>query len=259
MPDADRCIEFLRDQAFSLSHSGPSGRFGTALLRPELPNVWSLNYLFAERELGAATAQALADEADDLLGAAGLRHRKIEVLDGETGRRLAPEFRDLGWHVERDLVMPHRRPPDRETDTSAVEELGADALTSTWAEGLRNEFAGKEDVVRQLVEHKQVLADAGARFFAARANGTIAAYCDLYSDGHTAQIEAVMTLERFRNRGLARAVVTAALATARAEGHDLVFLLADDADWPKELYRRLGFAVEGDVYEFTLRAGTSPV
>jgi GNAT superfamily N-acetyltransferase len=258
MPDADRCIAFLRDQAFRISHPGPSGRFGTALLRTELPNVWSLNYLFAERELEAATAQALADEAEDLLGSAGLRHRKIEVLDGGAGRRLAPEFRALGWHVEHDLVMPRRRPPDREADASSVEELDAETLVPTWVEGMRRDFAGKEDVIHQLVEHKRVLAGDGARFFGARANGTIAAYCDLYSDGRTAQIEAVMTLEPFRNQGLARAVVTAAVAAAQTAGHDLVFLLADEADWPKQLYEKLGFDVEGDVYEFTLRAA-SPI
>ena len=256
MPDVERCLSFLRDHAFRVSHRGPSGRFGTALLRPELPNVWSLNYLFAERELETVTAQALIDEADELLGSAGLNHRKVEVLDGEAGSRLAPEFSRLGWHVEHDLVMPHRRPPDRETDASAVEELDADSLAPTWAEGMRNDFAGKEDVIRQLVEHKRVLGADGARFFGARANGMIAAYCDLYSDGETAQIEAVMTLQRFRNRGLARAVVTGALAAARAEGHDLVFLLADDADWPKHLYDKLGFDIEGDVYEFTLRAAS---
>lgn len=258
MSDVERCLGFLRDQAFRLSQRGGEGRFGTALIRPELPNVWSLNYLFAERELDAATAQALAAEADDLLGAAKLGHRKIEVLDGEAGRRLAPGFRQLGWHVEHDLVMPHRGPPDREADASGVEEVDADTLATTWAEGMRRDFAGKEDVVEQLVQHKRVLAGDGARFFAARAGGTIAAYCDLYSDGHTAQIEAVMTLERFRNRGLARAVVTGALETARAEGHDLVFLLADDADWPKQLYEKLGFEIEAGVYEFTLRAA-SPI
>lgn len=258
MSDVERCLGFLRDQAFRLSQRGGEGRFGTALIRPELPNVWSLNYLFAERELEAATAPALAAEADDLLGSAKLRHRKIEVLDGEAGRRLAPGFRQLGWHVEHDLVMPHRHPPDREVDASGVEEVDADTLATTWAEGMRRDFAGKEDVVEQLVQYKRVLAGDGARFFAARADGTIAAYCDLYSDGHTAQIEAVMTLERFRNRGLARAVVTGALETARAEGHDLVFLLADDADWPKRLYEKLGFEIEAGVYEFTLRAA-SPI
>ena len=44
-----------------------------------------------------------------------------------------------------------------------------------------------------------------------------------------------------RRRGLARAVVRAALRSALGAGHDLVFLVADEADWPKELYREIGF------------------
>jgi GNAT superfamily N-acetyltransferase len=259
--DLHRCLAFLRDHAFRITHPGPSGRFGTALLRPELPRVWSLNYVLAERELGSATAEQLAEETDELLGPAGLEHRKIEVLGDNAGARLAEEFRTLGWHVERDLVLSHRRPPDREADISNVEEVDAETLASTWIDGMRPDFGRDEDVIQQLVEHKRVLASDGARFFAARVEGSIAAYCDLYSDGKTAQIEAVMTLERFRNRGLARAVVSAALAASVAAGHDLTFLLADDADWPKRLYEKLGFDAIGDVYEFTLRgkAHTSPI
>ena len=66
-----------------------------------------------------------------------------------------------------------------------------------------------------------------------RAGDEIASTCELYSDGVTAQIEAVITLEQHRNKGLARAVVMAALDDALAEGHDLVFLVADDDDWPQ--------------------------
>jgi ribosomal protein S18 acetylase RimI-like enzyme len=253
MTEADRCVSFLRDHAFRVTHPGPSGRFGTALLYEELPRVWSLNYVLVERDLDTATADALAAEADELLGGAGLRHRKVEVLDEAAGERLAGEFQELGWHVERDLVQPHRRRADREVDVSFVEEVDTETLAPVWAEAMRTEFGSDDDVIRQLTEHKQVLADDGARFFAARLDGVLASYCDLYSDGRTAQIEAVQTLERFRNKGLARAVVSGALAASEAEGHDLTFLLADQADWPKQLYEKLGFDVVGSVYEFTLR------
>ena len=37
---------------------------------------------------------------------------------------------------------------------------------------------------------------------------------------------------------------------ARRAGAELVFLVADDEDWPKELYRKLGFDDLGRVYEF---------
>jgi GNAT superfamily N-acetyltransferase len=253
MNEVDRCAAFLRDHAFRVTHTGPSGRFGTALLYEELPRVWSLNYLLVERDLDEATAETLAEEADELLGGAGLRHRKVEVLDQVAGERLAGEFRALGWHVERDLVLPHRRRADREVDISFVEEVDPETLAPVWAEAMRKDFGSDDDVIRQLSEHKQVLAADGARFFAARIDGVLASYCDLYSDGQTAQIEAVQTLERFRNRGLARAVVSGALAAAQSEKHDLTFLLADEADWPKQLYEKLGFDVVGSVYEFTLR------
>ncbi len=40
---------------------------------------------------------------------------------------------------------------------------------------------------------------------------------------------------------------------ARRAGAELVFLVADDEDWPKELYGKLGYDELGRVYEF-LRA-----
>ena len=40
-------------------------------------------------------------------------------------------------------------------------------------------------------------------------------------------------------------------------GSDLTFLLADRDDWPKELYRRLGFDEIGFVYDFVVPTPTS--
>ena len=90
------------------------------------------------------------------------------------------------------------------------------------------------------------------RFFAARVDGEVASYCELYSDGQTAQIENVLTLSRFRKQGLARATVSKALEEARNGRHDLIFLIADQRDWPKELYGKLGFDEVGRIWEFVL-------
>ncbi|MBW3653499.1 MAG: GNAT family N-acetyltransferase, partial [Actinobacteria bacterium] len=65
--------------------------------------------------------------------------------------------------------------------------------------------------------------------------------CELYSDGITAQIEDVSTLTKHRSQGLATATVLRALHEARAWGHEMIFLVADADDWPKELYTKLGF------------------
>jgi hypothetical protein len=40
-------------------------------------------------------------------------------------------------------------------------------------------------------------------------------------------------------------VVTRAAGLARDAGHDLIFILADDNDWPKQLYARIGFRSAG--------------
>ena len=94
------------------------------------------------------------------------------------------------------------------------------------------------------------MAAIETRFFAARLDGAITSYCDLYSDGRTGQIEEVMTLEPYRNRGLARAAVLRALAESRTAGNDLTFLMADRDEWPRKLYDKLGFDEMGVVYEF---------
>ena len=251
MNELERILAFLRDLALSCARRTEDSPFGIAVLNDDLPRVWSLNYLLAERNLDSATAQLLAAESDRILGAAGLAHRKVELLDQRHGDRLEREFGELGWLVECDVVMVARREPEE----SDAEEVGAGELEPVWAEGTRAEpFGSDEETVRQLVEHKHVLREAvGTRFFGARADGRLASYCDLYVADGVGQIEAVITLEPFRNRGLARSVVSKAHAASIAAGNDLTFLVAMRDDWPKELYRKLGFEEVGRVYEFRRR------
>jgi ribosomal protein S18 acetylase RimI-like enzyme len=61
-----------------------------------------------------------------------------------------------------------------------------------------------------------------------------------------------MTLEPFRGRGLAKAVVTRALVESGAAGNDFTFLVAEAEDWPKQLYRKLGFETVGSIWDFLL-------
>jgi GNAT superfamily N-acetyltransferase len=252
MAELDRCVDFIRRLAYRAAAEKVPFQYGVGILHADFPRVWSRNYLLVENNLDGASAELLAAEADRILGGAGLAHRKVELYDAEAGARMEAGFHDLGWDVECDVVMVARRDPDREVDVSAAEEVTFEALAPVWAEGIRIEPSLRdEQVVQQLVGNKQVVMKAvDTRFFAASVDGHIASYCDLYSDGQTAQIEAVMTLERHRNHGLARVVVSRALAASREAGNDLTFLLAHRDDWPKELYRKLGFDEIGHVYEF---------
>jgi GNAT superfamily N-acetyltransferase len=224
----------------------PNGR---ALLTPSLPRVYYANHFAVD--LGAdVTAAELIEDLEPLFWAAGLAHRKVSI-DAELGARLAPEFRELGWKVEELVVMPHTGETP-EVDTSQVEEVHNSELEPVWAEGIRSspEITDEEEV-RQLVaaQHRRRLA-VDVRYFAARQEGRIASYCEVFSAEATGQIESVMTLEPYRGRGLAKAIVTRALEESRAAGHELTFLVAEAEDWPKEMYRKLGFEAVGSIWDF---------
>jgi GNAT superfamily N-acetyltransferase len=216
--------------------------FGTAYLNLDLPLRYDSNFVRVERPLDGVDADALAADVDRVLGENGLEHRKLYVDDDVHGARLAAAFLELGWSSERLLIMVQSREPEERTDL-AVSELGFVEARPFLETVLRRQpYADSEETVRQLVDVRAVFErEVGARFFVANADGRPASECELYVLGDVAQIEDVNTLEEFRGRGLGSAVVLSAARAARERGCDVVFLVADDADWPKVLYARLGF------------------
>jgi ribosomal protein S18 acetylase RimI-like enzyme len=148
--------------------------------------------------------------------------------------------------------MAHRQRATRTADTSLVREVDEALLRPAH----RRELAGypwaTPEVVEQLLDAKLAIAKAvEARFLAVMVDGEVAAYADLYHDGRTAQVEDVATLAEHRGHGYASALVLRALEEARHAGCDFTFLVADAEDWPKELYRRLGFEDLGRYVKFT--------
>lgn len=253
MDDLARAVAFeemLRERCVERVEALP---YGHAVLTPSLPKVWDLNNVRVEREDGV-TAQELVADADRLLGEAGLAHRRVAVLDEALGDELAPEFRSLGWRADRFVYMVRRRPPEREAGLTRVEEVPWEALETIREAIVREEPWGHDDeVVRQVHAAAVRAARAGdARHFAVVADGEVVAAADLYSDGATAQVEDVATLPAHRGHGHATAVVLRAVAEADRAGHDLVFLIADDNDWPKHLYSRLGFDEVGRKWTFLM-------
>jgi ribosomal protein S18 acetylase RimI-like enzyme len=252
-PDITRCRAFLDGVSDRLAARLEPFPHGVALLDDARPQVWDLNWLRVERP-GAASE--LAAEAEAVHAAAGHAHRKLLVWEEELGEELRPGFEALGWECEAHVLMVERRAPDRAADTSAVREVSEEELRPAREHSLRGEAwaSAAPDAVAQLLE-MQLLHDRAVetRRFAAFVDGEIGSFCDLYSDGGVAQVESVVTLPEYRNRGLARAVVTAAAREARAAGADLVFLVAVEEDWPRLLYAKLGFDVAGRFHWFLQR------
>jgi GNAT superfamily N-acetyltransferase len=242
-----RCVAFIRAFDERLATRRERTSFGSALFNDELPRVHGRNMLAVE--LGARpTVDELVGEAERLQ--AGLAHRKI-CVDDPYGAELEAGFRQRGWRIARLVVMTHHGAAPA-ADVPHTAETSADTLAPLWAQGIRSGPVGRdEETVRQLVSAQlQRRAAVAVRYFASLDEGEIAAYCELFSDGRTAQIESVMTLPRFRRQGHGRAVIERALGEAHRSGHDLVFLLADDEDWPKHLYAKLGFEPAGRVWDF---------
>jgi len=253
MPELlERVHRFEREieMAGSVREESP---FGFAVLEPALPRRHDSNYLLVERLPLGAGAEEIAAETDRILGGAGLAHRAAFTFDERLGEKLEPQFRDLGWNIRRHIWMAQTYEPERSADLSIVDEVTeADLRPGRTGEILRYPW-GSEEVARQLLDAKLLLGErANTRFFGVRVDGEIVSWADLYVAQGLAQVEDVATKEEHRGNGFASAVVLRAADEGRRAGADLVFLVADEDDWPKELYKRLGFETIGRLTKFFL-------
>jgi ribosomal protein S18 acetylase RimI-like enzyme len=237
--DFDRAFDFMTRGDMAGSRVEPF-RFGTAVFTPELPLRHDSNYLLVENLPDGISPTELVEEAERVQGTAGLEHRLFLFRDAALGERFAPELVSLGWRRDHHVLMAQRRQPERVVDTRIVSEVTEAALRDARERQIRSFPWGTPEVARQLLDAKRRIP-VDARFFAVIADGAVASYGDLYIDGEIAQVEDVATVPEQRGRGYASAVVLRAVEEARADGAELVFLVADAEDWPKKLYRRLGF------------------
>lgn len=242
-----RIHRFEHEVELAGSRSVPSP-LGFGALTPELALRHDSNYFFLERAEDADEAIA---EADRILGGAGLDYRVIVTFDDELGERLRPTFHALGWRTQRHIFMVQRREPEKTTDLSVVQEVDEAALRPGRTREILAQPWGRPEVAEQLLDAKVLLRRrAETHFFGVEADGELVSWSDLYVAQRVGQIEDVMTVERHRGHGHATAVVLRAAEEGRKAGADLIFLVADGEDWPKELYKRLGFDEIGPLYRF---------
>jgi ribosomal protein S18 acetylase RimI-like enzyme len=191
---------------------------------------------------------AVLEAADRVL--AGHAHRLVNVDDDRLGEEFGPAFEAAGYTHETNLVMVFRGAFPR--DVPPAEHLELPALLPVLREGWHETLPDASDeVIDQLarrVEERLRGADTVGFRAVRAADGSVAARADLYRQGGVTQIEDVYTATRHRGGGHARTLMTALLA--EAAGSDLVFLLADADDWPKDFYGRLGFEGVGRTHSF---------
>jgi ribosomal protein S18 acetylase RimI-like enzyme len=247
--ELERIVAFCRDLDERCSERIFSSFLATALLCESLPLVYDRNFLRVED--AGANANELAALADRIYGAAGMPHRKVITDSTEIGERLAPQFESMGWKVDRTIAMIHSGSVEQEPFL-LVAEVESEEMIPLWEEENRASHPDDEELVAQFTQqYLLVERKIDCQYFARRLDGRVVSGCQLFSRGGTAQIEAVGTLSEYRNQGLASSVVRHAAWEAFASGHDLVWIMADEDDWPKALYAKLGFNPVGRFFGFT--------
>ena len=157
--------------------------------------------------------------------------------DEHTGAALRPGFEGLDWSTDRLAVMHHdgrelaASPRAQEAPLAAVRPLRREWLA---ADGLPDDFDGEGADARKPGSLVHLVARDAA--------GDPAAYLALRVEAEDAEVEDLYCSPRQRGRGLATALLGTAVARVRGAGVEHVWVVADDEDWPRELYERLGFA-----------------
>jgi len=242
----ERALAFMRAGMAATADRFESIDAGVVVSTPSLAAVWAVNQL---RVTESMTFEELVDLADEQM--AGFAYRHVAVEHQQAGPDLEEACRAAGWKVERDVVMVLSGPADRIADTSVVDDAGEDEVV----EIMRRWYAGDEPnptEIDQLMDFGRRESRAlGDRLLGVRSGDRqLVAVTKLRSNGPTAEVEDVYTVPEARGRGFARALIGRAVDLARGAGHDMVFIVADDADWPKLLYERLGFRSAGFLWQF---------
>lgn len=232
-----RTVELAADEVTAI----PEGMLART---PSLPEVWWLNGIWPDLEMSSEELVALSER--HIPGAA---HEQLYLDERAGGERFSSVLRDAGWEVEVELLSVLEGDADRGVDTGRVIEPQLEeslALMERWI-GEDETLRLSREGVRQLVEaNRRSWPLRNARRFGVRgSDGRLVGTTVLFSDERVAQVEDVYVVPEARGHGYARAMVSAAAALARDEGHDLAFIVADDDDWPKQLYAKLGFKPVG--------------
>lgn len=224
--------------------------FAVCVITADLPDVHDLNLVHVTAHVPPSV---LVRSIDRLAATAGWRHRRIEVDSPVIADGLRQPLTAAGYTEERFVTMVltddaaaagadrgrMRRPSavvDVETQIGLSRRVTAE---QPWAD--------RDELVEQMVERERRLARlTDATVVIAPPDAPVSRCLLLVDpDSRLVEIDAVSTLVDHRGQGWSNAVMRRAIADACAGGAAHVVLVADDADWPKTWYRRLGFTTVG--------------
>ena len=212
------------------------------------PDIYDANHVADARPTTPAQIEEFLAAVDREYKAA--KHRRFDV-----DYRTPPEFvarltlegyeREDGLLslLEGELLGPPPkefdiRPLETEADWEAYWEL----MLQDWREHIARQKRKVSDKIgRQMFDTKR-LKQPPVQYFMAYVEDKPVAYFNSWAgiDG-VGQVEDLFTLQKFRKRGIARALIHHCVADARAKGAGPVIIAADPKDTPKRIFAGMGF------------------
>lgn len=261
MDELQRALELDRRVALRAGERTIEIPEGWVVLHDRLARVHVLNMVLLAAPLPPQLgADGLISIAERWLGHLG--HRFVRIDDATGAARLTSTLLAAGWQRQRTVFMVLRTDPRAalvDPRAREISEAELDALTRSNFEHYDYGADSSPALIRELVQ-AQVAMRRGtrARRFGAGEHDGLQAMTTLFMDPdvdgvRAAMVEQVGTLPDYRERGLARAAVSAAVAAAGEWGAELITVPADADDWPQLLYAKLGFEPVGIQVSFTLR------
>jgi ribosomal protein S18 acetylase RimI-like enzyme len=232
--------------------------WGVVITDHRYPLIYDANHAGVLFDHDRITADDVLGELDPALRRVGAAYRHVEFWGLPDP---CPAFDDIAArsdesHTDVDMVFeaePILDPPAdvemREVDPT---ERPYWSVYITTRDMFGDEMSA--EVIEQMNRRDlEVLIPGGVRMFGAFVDGEMAGLVNLLSLAGVGYLDSVVTLPRFRRRGVATAGVLYVVRQSLEEGDRAVHLLADEGDAPQRLYERLGFRVAARVRSATTK------
>lgn len=111
---------------------------------------------------------------------------------------------------------------------------------------------GRDFIRRRFVRRREVYLSGRVQHLLGYHAGRVVSVCDLFLCGTYAKIEDFDVSPRHQRQGFGRAMLAELIRRARRLGAETIYLVTDDADTAKEMYKKSGFVQAAQKEEILL-------
>jgi ribosomal protein S18 acetylase RimI-like enzyme len=231
-------------------------RWGQVLADTRYPLLRDANRAGVLEDVPDLTAEEIRQELLPAMSEAGAPHEHIEFWASQSSPAVI-ELSGTAALQSHDVLMvfDRSRRPESSLEVEVQEVQENDAFLR-WYRASRSDFGERTELTDEVLEQlyrrdTEVFRPLGMRWFVGFVDGRMAGLTGLISLQGAGYLDTVVTMPEFRRRGVGTATVLRAVRESRANGDEVVHLLAEKGGHAQHLYERLGFGVQAEVLSFT--------